>query len=119
MAMMLKMMGNEVRTAHDGLAAVEAAADFRPDVILMDIGMPKLSGYEACGRIRALPLGKGALIVALTGWGQKNDRAHSRQAGFDGHLVKPLEPVALEALLAELTRAAKRQDQQDEQDQRR
>jgi PAS domain S-box-containing protein len=114
LAMMLRIMGNEVRTAHDGQAAVEVAADFRPDVILLDIGMPRLSGHEACGRIRALRGGKDAHIVALTGWGQKNDRVRSRQAGFDGHLVKPIEPAALEKLLAELSsRPEKRSDRQN------
>ncbi len=97
-------------SAPRGQAVVEAAADFRPDVILLDIGMLKLSGYEACGRIRALPGGKAAHIVAVTGWGQQNDRARSRQAGFDGHLVKPIEPATLEKLLAELSSEADKSD---------
>jgi signal transduction histidine kinase len=100
LAMMLEFMGNEVRTAHDGVAAVEAAAAFRPDVILLDIGMPRLNGYDACRRIREQPWGRGIAIAALTGWGQEEDKRQSREAGFDHHLVKPVEPAALERLLA-------------------
>jgi CheY-like chemotaxis protein len=100
LAMMLKLMGNEVRTAHDGLEAVEATAAFRPDMVLLDIGMPKLNGYDACRRIRAQPWGRDVVIVALTGWGQEEDKRRSKEAGFNGHLVKPVEPAALEKLLA-------------------
>jgi CheY-like chemotaxis protein len=95
-------MGNEVRTAHDGLEAVAAAAAYRPDLILLDIGMPKLNGYEACHRIREQPWGKGILIAAVTGWGQEEDRRRSREAGFDHHLIKPVSPDAVEKLLVEL-----------------
>ncbi len=100
MAMMLEFMGNEVRTAHDGAEAVEAAAAFRPDVILLDIGMPRMNGYDACRSIREQPWGRGIAIAALTGWGQEEDKRQSREAGFDHHLVKPVEPAALEKLLA-------------------
>jgi CheY-like chemotaxis protein/anti-sigma regulatory factor (Ser/Thr protein kinase) len=99
LAMMLEFMGNEVRTAHDGVEAVEAAAAFRPDVILLDIGMPRLNGYDACRRIREQPWGRGIAIAALTGWGQEEDKRQSREAGFNHHLVKPVEPAALEKLL--------------------
>jgi PAS domain S-box-containing protein len=102
LAMMLKIMGHEVRTAHDGLEGVETAAVFRPDFILLDIGMPKLNGYDACRRIREQPWGKNVGIVALTGWGQDEDKRRSQEAGFNSHLVKPVEPAALEKLLAEL-----------------
>jgi CheY-like chemotaxis protein len=102
LAMMLSLIGHEVRTARDGLAGVEAASEFRPDVILLDIGMPRLNGYDACRRIRELPGGKEAVIVALSGWGQEEDKRRSREAGFDGHLVKPAEPAALEKLLADM-----------------
>ncbi len=102
LAVMLKMMGNEVRTAHDGLEGVEAAAAFRPNLILLDIGMPKLNGYDTCRRIRAQPWAKGISIYALTGWGQDEDKRRSYEAGFDGHLVKPAEPAVLEKLLTEL-----------------
>jgi PAS domain S-box-containing protein len=102
LGMMLDLMGNETRTAHDGLAAVEAAGEFRPDVILLDIGLPKLNGYDACRRIREQPWGRGIVIVALTGWGQEEDRRRSADAGFDHHMVKPVEVDALTKLLAEL-----------------
>ena len=99
LAMMLKIMGNQVRTAHDGVEAVEAASDFRPDLILLDIGMPRMNGYDACRRIREQSWGKNPFIVALTGWGQEDDKRRSHEAGFNGHLVKPVEPAALERLL--------------------
>ncbi len=102
MAMMLKLMGNEVRTAHDGIKAVEMAEAFRPQVILMDVGMPKRNGYEATRRIREQPWGKNIIIIALTGWGQDVNRAHSKNAGCDAHLVKPVHLPDLEKLLAEL-----------------
>jgi PAS domain S-box-containing protein len=102
LAMLLTIMGNEVRTAHNGLEAVEVAAAFRPDAILMDIGMPKLNGYEACRHIREQPWGKQPLLIAVTGWGQEEDRQRSREAGFDHHMVKPIDPVALERVLAGL-----------------
>ena len=100
--MMLQIMGNEVRTAKDGLQAVEAAAAFQPDVILLDIGMPKLNGYEACRRIREQPGGQKAVLIALTGWGQDEDKRRSAEAGFNHHLVKPVDPAALGELLAGL-----------------
>jgi PAS domain S-box-containing protein len=102
LGMMLKIMGNETRTAHDGLAAVEAASEFQPDIILLDIGLPKLNGYGACRRIREQPWSKGVTIVALTGWGQDEDRRRSAEAGFNHHLVKPVELAALQSLLADL-----------------
>ena len=106
MSMMLELAGNEVATADDGLAAVEAAARFQPDVILMDVGMPKLNGHDATRRIRQQPDGSRALIIALTGWGQQEDRALSKAAGCDGHLVKPVKLPELEALLSELEKDA-------------
>jgi PAS domain S-box-containing protein len=102
MAMMLKLLGSEVRTAHDGLEAVALAAKYRPQVILMDIGMPELNGYEATRRIREQPWGRDLAIIALTGWGQEEDRAKSKEAGCDGHLVKPVDLADLEKLLMEL-----------------
>ena len=101
LAMMLEMAGHDVRTAHDGLAGIEAASEFRPDLILLDIGMPKVNGYDACQRIRQQPWAKEVLIVALTGWGQEEDKRRSQAAGFTQHLVKPVELAALEKLLAE------------------
>jgi CheY-like chemotaxis protein len=107
LAMMLEWMGNEVRTAHDGLAAVETAAIFRPDVILLDLGMPRLDGYEAC-RIREQPWARGVVMAALTGWSHPEHRTAARLAGFDHYLVKPVEPAAFEELLAKPAREAPR-----------
>ncbi|MDB5309415.1 MAG: luxQ 1 [Gemmataceae bacterium] len=109
LAMILGIMGHEVRTAHDGVAGVAAAAEFRPEVVLMDLGMPRLNGYEAARRIRAEPWGAGPFLVALTGWGTGDDRRRTHDAGFDRHLVKPVDldagfdrhlvkPVDLDAL---------------------
>jgi CheY-like chemotaxis protein len=102
LAMMLKLVGNEVRLAYDGVEAVEAAAEYRPDVILLDIGMPTLNGYDACRRIREHPWGRKPFIVALTGWGQEEDKRRSRDAGFDSHVVKPVDLNALQQLLADV-----------------
>jgi len=102
MAMLLRITGNETRTAHDGLEAIEVADEFRPDVILMDIGMPKLNGYDACRRIRVEPWGRQITIIALTGWGAEKDRQLSSEAGFTSHLVKPVDPDELETILARL-----------------
>jgi signal transduction histidine kinase len=102
LAMVLDRLGHETQTAHDGLEAVAAVEAFRPDVVLLDIGMPKLNGYDAARRIREQPWGKTVVLVALTGWGQEEDRQESREAGFHFHLVKPIEPAALEKLLAGL-----------------
>jgi PAS domain S-box-containing protein len=101
LGMMLDLMGNDVRTAGDGLAAIEAARDFQPDVVLLDIGLPRLNGYDACRRIREQPWSKGMVIVALTGWGQEEDRRRSREAGFDHHLVKPVEFAMLQQLFSD------------------
>ena len=99
LATMLRIMGNEATMADDGLAAVEAAENFRPDVILLDIGLPRLNGYEVCRRIRKQPWSKETLIIALTGWGQPEDRRRSQEAGFDHHLVKPVDVDQLKTLL--------------------
>lgn len=101
LAMMLRLTGNEVRTAHDGVEAVEVAEAFRPETILMDVGMPRLNGYEATRRIRERPWGRSVVIIALTGWGQEGDKLQSREAGCNGHLVKPVSLPDLEKLLAE------------------
>jgi CheY-like chemotaxis protein len=102
LAEMLRMMGHDVQTASDGLEAIALAGDLLPDIIFLDIGMPTLNGYDACRRIRQEPWGRNLYVVALTGWGQEEDRARSRDAGFDAHLVKPLEPKTLLKLLAEM-----------------
>ncbi len=102
MAMMLQLLGNEIGTAHDGVEAIELAEKLRPQVILMDIGMPRLNGYEATRHIREQPWGRDMVIIALTGWGQEVDRARSKEAGCNGHLVKPIDWPGLEKLLTQL-----------------
>jgi len=99
---MLKMMGNDTRTAYDGQQGVDLAGEYRPDVILLDIGLPKLDGYEACRRIREQPKGNGVVLIAVTGWGQDEDRRRSHEAGFDHHMVKPVDPQALLSMIAVL-----------------
>jgi DNA-binding response OmpR family regulator len=99
LAMMLRIMGNLVHTAHDGVEAVNVAATFKPDVVLLDIGLPLLNGFDAARRMRSQSGGNDMVIVALTGWGQEEDRRRSQEAGFDHHIVKPVDPVALEKLL--------------------
>lgn len=99
MATMLELLGNETRTANDGVEALAAAADFRPDIVLLDIGMPKLNGYEVAKRLRKEEWGKDLLLVAVTGWGQDEDQRRSRDAGFDLHLVKPATLEDIQELL--------------------
>jgi CheY-like chemotaxis protein len=102
LALLLTLRGSEVRIARDGWEAVAAAAAFGPDVALLDIGMPRLNGYEAARRIREQGRGEPMVLIALTGWGQDEDRQRSTAAGFDFHLVKPVDFVTLEQLLASL-----------------
>jgi PAS domain S-box-containing protein len=102
LAMLLKLAGNETYTAHDGLEAVQAAETFRPDVVFLDIGLPKLNGRDAARRIREQPWGRNMVLVALTGWGQDEDRRRSQEAGFDHHMVKPVDYADLNKLLASL-----------------
>ena len=102
LALVLEVMGHELQTAHDGLEALDLAAAFRPDLVLLDIGMPKLNGYDTARRIREQTWGKSMVLVALTGWGQDEDKRKSQEAGFDAHLVKPVDPTALDKLLAGL-----------------
>ena len=94
--------GHEVRLAHDGPEALVEAAAFDPEVVLLDIGLPTMDGYEVARRLRADPATAGAALIALTGWGQQDDRRRSREAGFDHHLVKPVDHDVLEQLLAGL-----------------
>ena len=105
LAELLTIMGNETQTAYDGLEALAVAAAFRPDVTLLDIGMPKLNGYEVCRRIRQQAWGESMVLYALTGWGQEEDQQRSLAAGFDAHLVKPVLAADLEALLSGPTAA--------------
>ena len=102
LARLLRQDGSEVRVAQDGAEAFETAAEFRPDVIVLDIAMPKLNGYEAARKIRAQPWGKHMVLIALTGWGQQQDRRRTQEAGFDAHLTKPVNFAAIMDLLAKL-----------------
>jgi len=102
LAMLLKVVGNTTHTASDGEAALAAAEEFRPDLILLDIGLPKLNGYQVAKTIRAESWGNNIVLVALTGWGQEEDRAQSKTAGFDEHLVKPVNFDGLMTLLPKL-----------------
>ncbi len=100
LAMLLRMSGHEVETVNDGPEAIERAESLQPDLILLDLGLPGMSGYEVCHLLRQTPRGKNIRIVALTGWGQEQDRRDTREAGFDDHLVKPVDLTALTRVLA-------------------
>ena len=102
---LLTLLGNEIRTVYDGLAAVETAIQFQPSLVLLDIGLPKLNGYEAARRIRQ-ECNRALTLVAVTGWGQEEDRQRSQEAGFDVHMVKPVDLGALQKLIAGLPIAA-------------
>ena len=104
LAMLLQLTGHEVFVTHDGRSALEAVELRRPDVVLLDIGLPSLNGHDVCRWIRQQPWGKTTVIIALTGWGQEEDRRRSQEAGFDGHLVKPVDHGRLLALLESLMR---------------
>jgi CheY-like chemotaxis protein/two-component sensor histidine kinase len=99
LAIILRLEGHEVDLAHDGQAALRAYAERRPDVALLDIGMPRTNGFDVAREIRATPGGERVLLIAITGWAQDSDKAQSRAAGFDHHLTKPIEPDALIGLL--------------------
>lgn len=107
LALMLRILGNETRVAFDGEDGVAMAEAYQPDVILFDIGLPKMNGYEACRCIREQPWGQRPVIIAVTGWGQPEDRLRSKNAGFDHHMVKPLDTRALMKLLAECRQSTK------------
>jgi CheY-like chemotaxis protein len=100
LALLLGRLGHEIEVAHDGLEAVQAAGAFRPHIVLLDIGLPRMNGYEAARRIREQSGGDQVAIVALTGWGQEKDKQLASEAGFDHHLTKPVEPSTLTNLLA-------------------
>jgi CheY-like chemotaxis protein len=99
LSVLLQMLGHDTYTAYDGLSALEAADQFRPDVMLLDIGLPKMDGLQVARLISARPWGRRVKLVAMTGWGQDSDRRRSREAGFDHHLVKPLDMQELILLL--------------------
>jgi CheY-like chemotaxis protein len=102
LGMLLKILGNDVETARDGQSALQAFESFRPSIVLLDIGMPGMSGFDVAQRMRDLPQFRDVTLVALTGWGQEEDRRRTREAGFDHHLVKPVNLDALQVLLADV-----------------
>jgi len=103
LALLLRELGDDVRTAYDGPAALEAALDYRPDVALLDIGLPGLDGFEVAKRMRQQPIFRDVVLVAMTGYGQESDRQRSQAAGFDHHLVKPIKFKKLQEILASAT----------------
>ena len=102
LALLLQVSGHATQTANDGPTAIEAAETFQPDVMLLDIGLPKMNGYEVCRHIRQQSWGRDMVLIAVTGWGQEEYLRRSREAGFDAHMVKPVDHDALEKLLASL-----------------
>lgn len=102
LTMLLELLGHRVRAAHDGVAALDAARANVPDVMLVDIGLPGMDGYEVARRVRRDPHLKQVVLVALTGYGREEDRQQAMEAGFDYHLVKPVNPDALHGLVARL-----------------
>ena len=100
LALLLRMEGHDVRVAHDGPAALAAVEADPPDLVFLDIGMPVMNGYDVAQRLRQRPGLENLVLVAMTGWGQEEDRRRSHEAGFDHHLVKPVDPDALHQLLA-------------------
>jgi CheY-like chemotaxis protein len=102
LAIMLRLMRHETQKTHDGEDAVQAVTAFQPDIALLDIGMPKLSGYDVARHIRGQSWGKKMVLVALTGWGQEQDKRRATEAGFDHHMTKPVSMDALQKLLASL-----------------
>lgn len=100
LSVLLNAWGHAARVAHDGEQALELSRVFKPQVVLLDVGLPTMHGYEVALRLRKIPACQACLLIAVTGWGQDADRAQSRAAGINHHLVKPVEPEALHALLA-------------------
>jgi CheY-like chemotaxis protein len=100
MGRLLRTLGNDVQVAHDGFTALEVAEQFRPEAILLDIGLPEMDGYDTARMIRELPALKEVLIIAVTGWGQEEDKEKGKQAGFDHHVVKPADSATLMQLLS-------------------
>jgi CheY-like chemotaxis protein len=106
LGMIICRLGDDVRVAYDGVEAIEAAAEFLPHLVVMDLGMPRMNGYEAAQHIRSQPWGESMALAALTGWGQDEDRRRTAEAGFDHHLVKPAEPAEIRKLLAQVKQSA-------------
>ncbi|MEZ6086923.1 MAG: response regulator [Pirellulaceae bacterium] len=103
LAIVIRKIGHDVQVANDGRQAVQIGGEFKPDIVIMDIGMPIMDGYEAARAMRREPWGKEIELIALTGWGQDDDRQRTTQAGFNRHLVKPVEPDTIRSILAELS----------------
>jgi CheY-like chemotaxis protein len=106
LGLLLKLMGHETHLAHDGAEAIAEAERVRPELILLDIGLPKMTGHDVCRAIRQQPWGEEMVIIAVTGWGQDDDRRRSQEAGFNGHLVKPVAPEVLKQLMADVVSGA-------------
>jgi CheY-like chemotaxis protein len=100
LSMLLQAMGHDTRVVHDGVEALEEAETFRPDIVLLDIGMPRLDGYETARRLASRPWAAATQIVAVTGWGQETDRQRAKEAGFHRHLVKPVDLDALREVIS-------------------
>jgi len=103
LAMLLKDSGHQVRRAHTGLTALEAALEYRPDVVLLDIGLPEMDGYEVAKRIRQQPSLQNVVLVAITGYAQSTDRQRSQDVGFNAHLVKPVDFYELQQIVANIS----------------
>jgi CheY-like chemotaxis protein len=103
MELAVSQLGHVTRVAHDGASAVDAAIEFAPDIIFLDIGLPVMNGYAVARAVRALPQCNHVHIAAVTGWGQEEDRRKAREAGCDSHLTKPLSPATLDELLAKIS----------------
>lgn len=104
LGMLMQVMGNQTCVAYDGREALTVASQFHPEVVLLDIGLPNMSGYEVARELRKRPGGSSMLLIATTGWGQPSDKEQSRDAGFDHHLVKPIDPQTLLKLLGQAGR---------------
>jgi CheY-like chemotaxis protein len=101
LGMLLQFLGAEVHVVHDGPSALKAIKTFKPEVVLLDIGMPEMNGLEVARRLREDPEERGVTLVALTGWGQREDRRRTHEAGFDYHLVKPADMGMLQSILSQ------------------
>jgi CheY-like chemotaxis protein len=102
LALLLERRGHEVHVAHEGVEALRLAAEIKPDIAFLDIGMPGLSGYEIATRIRCEPWGRHMMLVAVTGWGQEDHKRKAYSAGFDEHFTKPMDPQHLRSLFASM-----------------
>jgi CheY-like chemotaxis protein len=100
MSMLVEQLGGSAQVAHDAVSGIAAVQDFQPDIVFLDIGMPGMNGYETCRRLRRQPSERHIVIVAVTGWGQSQDKQRAIDAGFDEHLTKPVDPTALASIFA-------------------